>query len=123
MDSFKPCPCCGEWTIEFRTDYEPLRHQEPMNLNKDKSELVSLIKAHLLFQKRLFLYWAGEDFKIKDKIYCNGEKYLGTFDHKMEPDEIWAKVNYIVNDLMEGPHIRSSLEPSLPVMRMNMDDD
>jgi len=94
-----------------------------MNPNKDKHELAAMLKAKLLFQSRIYVYWDGENFKIKNKCECDTHTYIGTFDRSMADSTIFQKINAQVERLICGARIQSSLEKALPIMRLNMDDE
>ena len=87
--------------------------------------------------KRQFVYRGRDGAYLKTRFELdNGDSYLATFsindapknsygeiDHDAFKCQIHGRVKRVLAKAAEGPHIRSSLEPSLPVMRLNMDDD
>lgn len=90
-----------------------------MSVYDDKQEVVALIKAYLLCDYRVYLHYnKTNDFYIKTRQYSEDMDYLRSFTRDDTDKEIWDRVNYIVETMINGEgHIKSSLEPFIPIMR------
>ena len=78
-----------------------------------------MIKAYLLCDYRVYLHYnKTDDFYVKTKQYSEDNDYLRSFTRDDTDKEIWDRVNYIVETMINGEgRIKSSLEPYIPVMR------
>jgi len=92
-----------------------------MSVYTDKQEIVSMIKAYLLCDDRVYLHYnKTDDFYIKTRQYSEDTDYLRSFTRDDTDKEIWERVNYIVETMINGSgRVKSSLEPCLEVMRNN----
>ena len=90
-----------------------------MSIYSDKQEVVSLIKAYLLCDYRVYLHYnKTDDFYVKTKQCSEDRDYLRSFTRDDTDKEIWDRVNYIIETMINGEgRIKSSLEPCLTVMR------
>lgn len=85
--------------------------------------LAAHIYAELIWsKKRLFVYLRGKEVYFTQRN-DSSEKLLITAHPRETEMEIYRKLVRRCDELVNGAHIRSSLEASLPVMRLSMDDD
>ena len=89
-----------------------------MSLHKEIEQEAAHISAQLLFKRRVFAYFDGDEISVKDRMYCNGGLvYLGTYDNDMDKQEVVGKLKFWVDCAMTKGHIPSSLGKHLDVMR------